>query len=294
MMRGVVLSLVIAGGTGSLTAAAYLGQPPPAPKVIEVDKVRDNLFVLKGGGGNSTLFVTDKGAVIIDAKNPGWGQTLLDKVKTLTDKPVTMLINTHSHGDHVSGNVEFPASVDIVTDETTKANMERMDIFKNNAGKGLPTRTYKGKMSIGRGKDRMELRYFGRGHTGGDTWVLFPALRVVAAGDMFAFKNIPLADAPWGGSGVQYWQTLSNAIAGIKNVDSVITGHSTVMTWSDLKEYREFTKDFLDWTREQMNAGKTVDQAAAAYKLPEKYKDYVAPAARVKNLVQVIYDELKK
>jgi glyoxylase-like metal-dependent hydrolase (beta-lactamase superfamily II) len=56
------------------------------------------------------VFVTANGVVVVDTKNPGWGQPLLEKIKTLTDKPVTMIINTHTHGDHVSGNVEFPAT----------------------------------------------------------------------------------------------------------------------------------------------------------------------------------------
>ena len=64
---------------------------------------------------------------VVDAKYPGWGQPILDKIKELTPKPVTVLINTHTHGDHVSGNVEFPATVDIVVQENTKVNMEKMD-----------------------------------------------------------------------------------------------------------------------------------------------------------------------
>jgi glyoxylase-like metal-dependent hydrolase (beta-lactamase superfamily II) len=295
MKRRIILSSLLVVGGLSIAIAA---QQQQQPKTLEVTKLKDNLYVLKaltnGGGGNTSVFITANGVVVVDSKNPGWGQPILDKIKTLTDKPVTTLINPHTHGDHVSGNVEFPTSVEVVAHENTKTNMERMDIFKNNGGKNLPERTFKDKMTLGSGKDRMELRYYGRGHTSGDTWVIFPALRAVEAGDMFAFKNIPLADAMWGGSGVEYWQTLSKAIDGIKNVDSVITGHAGVMTWNELKEYREFTKELLDWTREQMKAGKSVDEAAAAYTLPEKYKDYVAPPMRVKNLIQVIYDELKK
>src|SRR5438876_11049597 len=140
-MKGAfVLGSLIA--IGSLSLAAF--QPPPqqGPKVVEVDKVKDNLWVLKGGGGNTAVFATANGIVVVDAKNPGWGQPILDKIKTLSSKPVTMLINTHTHGDHVSGNVEFPATVDVVTQANTKTNMEKMDIFKQNNGRGLPKRTF--------------------------------------------------------------------------------------------------------------------------------------------------------
>src|SRR2546426_4303905 len=114
MRRALVLGVLIGVGALSLAATAYQA-PPQGPKVIEVEKLKDNLFLLKGGGGNTAVFVNANGVTVIDAKNPGWGQTILDKIKELTPKPVTTLINTHTHGDHVSGNVEFPATVDVVT-----------------------------------------------------------------------------------------------------------------------------------------------------------------------------------
>src|SRR5262245_46064762 len=126
MKRALVLGLLLSGGT--LIAVAAQQPAANAPKVIEVEKVKDNLYVLRGGGGNSAVFVTSAGVTVVDAKNPGWGQPILDKIKTLTNKPVTTLINTHTHGDHVSGNVEFPATVDVIVQENTKANMEKMPI----------------------------------------------------------------------------------------------------------------------------------------------------------------------
>ena len=150
------------------------------------------------------MFVTADGVVVVDAKNPGWGQPILDKIKELTHKPVTMLINTHTHGDHVSGNVEFPATVDVVAQENTKANMEKMPIFKEQQRRGMAKRTFKDKMTIGKGADQIDLYYFGPGHTNGDAWVVFPALRIVHAGDIFAGKGLPLIDGDNGGSVLHY------------------------------------------------------------------------------------------
>jgi glyoxylase-like metal-dependent hydrolase (beta-lactamase superfamily II) len=130
MNRHVVLGTVMAVGAGALAVSAYqappAASPTPGPKVVEVEKIKDNLFMLKGGGGNTAVFVGTTGVVVVDTKLPGWGQPILDKIKELTPKPVTTIINTHTHGDHVSGNVEFPATVDIVTHENTKANMDKM------------------------------------------------------------------------------------------------------------------------------------------------------------------------
>lgn len=110
MRRAIVLGLLIA--VGGLTAI-YAQQPAAdGPKVVDVEKIKDNLYVLRGngGGGNTAVWITASGVTVVDAKNPGWGKPILDKIRELTPKPVTILINTHTHGDHVSGNVEFPAT----------------------------------------------------------------------------------------------------------------------------------------------------------------------------------------
>ena len=310
MKRVTVLGALLVVGALSLGVKAY--QPPAAdaPKVVDVEKVNDRLYVLRGngGGGNTAVFITANGVIVVDAKNPGWGTPILNKIKELTPKPVTTLINTHTHGDHVSGNVEFPATVEVVTHENTAKNMQEMksptgitpapgtpaNIFKDNNGKGLPKRTFKDKMSIGTGADQVDLYYFGRGHTNGDAWVVFPALRTMHAGDIFSGKNIPLLDAVNGGSGVLIGDTLMKAANSVKNVDAIITGHSTVMTVADLREYSEFNTDFKNTVQAGKKAGMTVDQVAAAYKIPERFKGYAAPAeARLKNNVQIVFDETK-
>ena len=274
MRRAVVLGLLITvGGLGALMA-----QPAPgAPKVVDVEKVKDNLYVLRGvdGGGNTAVFITANGVIVVDAKNPGWGKPILDKIKTLTPKPVTTLINTHTHGDHVSGNVEFPAAVDFVAQENTKVNMEKMPIFKEHNGVGLPKRTFKDKMTIGTGADRIDLYYFGPGHTNGDAFVVFPALRIMHAGDIFARKAVPLIDPANGGSMRHVSETLMKAHDGIKNVDTIINGHTPAQTtWADLKEFSQFNKDLVDWMRAGLKAGKTPEQLAAEWKLPQKYQGY--------------------
>src|SRR5262245_31675665 len=325
MRRQLVLGMLFAAGALTMSVNA-LQQPPaaaagqPAARVVEVDKLKDNLYMMRGGGGNSAVFITSTGVVVVDTKNPGWGQPLLDKIKSVTDKPVTMIINTHTHGDHVSGNVEFPATVEVVTHANTAKNMQEMrpptgitpapgtpaNIFKENNGRGMPKRTFTDKLTIGKGADEIELHYFGRGHTNGDAWVVFPTLRVMHAGDIFSGKNIPLLDAVNGGSGVEIGKTLAKAASSVKNVDSIITGHSTVMTIADLREYAAFNDEFAAAVQAAKKAGRTPDDVAAAWTLPAKYKGYQDPkdskataqvqaaqAARLRANVQVVWDEVK-
>src|SRR5262245_61366909 len=109
MTRTCLLTILLAAGMLSAVAARQ-----SQPKVVDVEKLADNLFIFKGGGGNTAVFVTAAGVTVVDTKEPGWGQPIIGKVKELTSKPITTIINTHTHYDHVSGNVEFPATVDVV------------------------------------------------------------------------------------------------------------------------------------------------------------------------------------
>jgi glyoxylase-like metal-dependent hydrolase (beta-lactamase superfamily II) len=303
MKRRIILGSLLVAGALAIAAAAQ-----QQPRNIDVTKLKDNLFVLKGGGGNTSVFITSTGVVVVDTKNPGWGQPILDKIKTLTNKPVTTIINTHTHGDHVSGNVEFPATVDIVVQENTAANMKKMipnstaqdqtvpaqTIFQQNGGKGLPKRTFKDQLTLGKGADEVDLFYFGRGHTNGDAWVLFPTLRVVHAADIFSGKNVPLLDANNGGSAVEIANSLEkgyNALNG--KYDTIVTGHSNEMTPADLKEYIAFNREFLSDVQTAMKAGKSADEVASTWKIPAKYSGYApADAGRLKNNVNLAYKEL--
>jgi cyclase len=274
MKRLTLLATLIAIGAAGIAAQARqgdAGQPEP----LEIEKVKDNLFVIKNGGGNTGVFVTEGGVVVVDTKLANYGAAILEKIRSVTDKPVTMIINTHTHGDHTGSNAEFPATVDIVAQDNTKANMEKMDAFKSDKAQFLPKRTFKDTMSLGAGADQIDLYYFGRGHTSGDALVVFPALRVMHTGDLFAGQALPIMDTNNGGSGVEYPETLRKAATGIKNVDSVIPGHSAVMPWSAFVEYGEFMQWAVEAVQRAAKDGKTEEQAVSAITTPpEKYKTY--------------------
>ena len=120
-------------------------------------------------GGNVSVFITDAGVTLVDTKLAGWGQALLDKVKSVTAKPVTTIINTHTHGDHTGNNDKF-GKVEVIAHENTKANMAKMTAFKGDKAQFLPSKTYKDKLTLGAAaRIEIELHYFGAAHTSGDT-----------------------------------------------------------------------------------------------------------------------------
>jgi glyoxylase-like metal-dependent hydrolase (beta-lactamase superfamily II) len=291
MRRQLVLgAIVLAGGVG---AAIVQAQQPAAPQgragggfnfppVSAAEKVADNLYMIPGQGGNTAAWVVANGVLLVDTKLANNGQAILDEVKKVTDKPITYIINTHTHGDHTGSNQFFPASVEIVTQANTAANMAKMDVFKDPANKnGLPDKTFKDKMTLFKGKEEVELRYFGAAHTNGDAFVIFKSVRVMHSGDAFANKGQPLIDRPNGGSGVAYPATLKAAAKAIKNIDKVIPGHAPVATWDEFVAAGEFNQLMLDHAKAALAAKKSPEQALKEFTLPEslKAKGFTAPAA---------------
>jgi glyoxylase-like metal-dependent hydrolase (beta-lactamase superfamily II) len=269
---------------------------------------------MTGGGGNTAVFITATGVVLVDTKLPGWGRPILEKLKELTDKPVTTIINTHSHFDHVSGNVEFSAIVEVIAHENAATLMRDMrqptgvftpqqNVFLDNTRRGLPTRTFTKQMTRGTGNDRVELHYFGRAHTSGDAFVVFPALHVMHAGDAFPNKGIPIVDANNGGSGIAYPDTLAKAAA-LPNIDVVITGHdATTLTMADLTVYADFNREFIAAVKAAKKAGRTIDELASSWTVPDRFlaAGYTQPApgtsgqgsARLRSNIELVWNELK-
>jgi glyoxylase-like metal-dependent hydrolase (beta-lactamase superfamily II) len=180
--------------------------------------------------------------------------------------------------------------VESVVHENTKANMARMDAFKGDKAQFLPKRTYKDKLTLGAGKDQIDLYHFGPGHTNGDTFIVYTALRTLHAGDMFPWKDAPFIDRSNGGSGREWPLTLKKLVDGVKNVDTVIGGHQPVATWKDLETFQQFTAELWSQTAAAQKARKSVDEAASNTAWVGKFAGY--EATRLKAAVQAIYDEL--
>jgi glyoxylase-like metal-dependent hydrolase (beta-lactamase superfamily II) len=306
-----VTAIVIVGGLS--IGAASLQQQQKLPAVRQIQKLRDNLFFVSGGdtyerstwtGGNTLVFVTEKGVVLVDTMRPAAGRSILAQIKSVTDKPVTTIINTHTHFDHTGSNTEFASTVEFVAHENTRANLAKptcppvtnCDAFKGENAKYLPKRTYKDRLTLFSGKDQVDLYYFGRGHTNGDTFVVFPAARAMHGGDMFPRAHMPFIDvAANSGSAVEFSQTLQKAVSTIKNVDIVVGGHTpSPVTWNDFKTYTDFYKDFLAAAQDSMKKGTAVDDFVKAYRVPDKYKGFRADPNQVKANAQAIWDESKK
>ncbi len=262
---------------GSLAAAAAAQQPPqgapsanpgrpagpprsPLPPPEPIEHVTGNIYKIFGGGGNTLVVVQKDGVVLVDTKMPGNGPAILSEVKKVTDKPIKLIINTHSHPDHVGSNdyirEQYP-NVRIVMNEGAK---EELSGPRGNP-KLLPTETYKDRMTIGEGADRIELYHFGRGHTNGDTFVLFPAARLLCMGDVMAWNMAPFL--PSGGAEAIAEETGALVKAMQGKVDLVEEGHGHMNTWAGLVRLAKFDRALVDDAKRHYDAGDPPGMAVA-------------------------------
>jgi len=291
-----------------LIGSAARGQQPESSALNMQNLNFDTLAILTGGGGHTIMFSTETSVVVVDSKLPGLGPKVVEAAATWTDnKPVTTLINTHAHPDHVGGNSAFAGKLEIVAHENTRANMAKMEDLKGQNEKFLPNRTFRDKLSLAFGRDRVDMYYFGEGHTNGDAVVVFPAQRVAYFGDLFPGKMVPVVDVTQGGNLLTFPQTLQKALGEIKGVGRVIPSHApppegrrlhsqgrSWMSWADFQEYASFMRDLVETVKQAHKAGKTVAQAVdvARTTLPQTYPGYDLAGADA--AVRATYDALSR
>jgi len=292
----VLLGSVAVVGAGVLAPRAWrrLRPPPPRPAAApevpfgRIYQIDERLWVIPGGGGNTAVFLTSHGVVVIDPKLPAFGPQVLEEIRRVTDQPIALAITTHSHNDHFGGVLAMEKHVPVVMHERTARNIAKLRGTGNPAElDGHPVRTFDESLTLFEGPDQIELRYFGPAHTDGDVVVVIKAFGVMHAGDLFRAKRNPIINLPWGGSPSEFPVTLAHAVNGIHGVSRVITGHADVVPWQVFVEYSQFVELLVRHGRAQMDAGRTWNDAVASFAPPAPFSDY--DLRTLPNTMQDIY-----
>lgn len=216
----------------SLFAGLWFAWSQNARPPLTIEKVTDNLYVIIGNGGNVAVMATNDGVLIVDDKFDQDGPEIRAKVKTVSDKPIKYVINTHHHGDHTGGNKALlESSAEIIAHKNARATMVQQNM------PGLPMITFSEESQVFLGGKEVRVRYFGRGHTSGDAIVFFPSEKVAHTGDLFVRGGAPFIDYSSGGSLKAWDQTLEGALK--NDFETVIPGHGAVGKKADLEKWRE-------------------------------------------------------
>lgn len=207
-------------------------QPPKQP--LTVQKVTDRLWVImNNASGNVAVLPTDEGVVLVDDKFEQDGPDILAKVKTVTDKPIKYILNTHQHADHTGGNAFMMKNTpaEILIHKNARANM----VAGNQPG--LPQITFADQAQVFVGGREVSAHHLGRGHTNGDAVILFPSERTLHTGDLFVNGSAPFIDYSAKGSLIEWDKTLDRILQ--LDFDIVIPGHGPIAKKADLAKWRD-------------------------------------------------------
>jgi cyclase len=288
MRRALVIMFAVLGAAASAQLPLKQNVEILKQGPMRADKVKDGLYVIRGPflpcmtgcrpgqtgdgliheSGDVAVRVTSEGLIVVDDKFASQAADVFAHVKAVSPLPVKYVLNTHHHGDHASGNAyvrEMPG-VNILAHQNIRANFLRIK------QPGEPTLTFANEAAVHLGNTDVQLFWFGRGHTNGDTVIYFPDLKTIHAGDLI-IDAMPVIDYPGGGSAIEFISTIDRLLA--LDFDTLIPGHGKLLTKDDARAYRARFQTMNDRMRALIRKGvtkdqlKTLDQARAQLHLAD-------------------------
>jgi len=230
-------------------------QNAKTPGPLRIEKVKEDLYLISGEGGNVAAYVTGSGVILVDDMFDRNHVDILAQVRSVTEQPIKYVINTHQHDDHAGGDMKMLSIAEVIAHQNVRANLEhiKQPYYEDTPGTpiGLPRVTFSDEFAVHLGGKEVRAKYFGRGHTSGDVIVYFPALKVVHTGDLFLGRAAGRGAAPattrppgvniyvdyaQGGSFFDWSKTLEGALS--LDFDTIIPGHGPISTKNDMVKFK--------------------------------------------------------
>ncbi len=262
------------------------GGPKAGQTVEKIRTLKPNLYMITGGGANTLVRVTPDGLIVVDTKNPGGDNydRVMEEIKSVSNLPVKYVLNTHHHPDHVGNNQKFiDAGAKVIALDALKMRMAGDPRTKDIPG--LPTVTFSRDYDLKFGDAEVQAHSYGRGHTGDDTMVYFPDLKVVMVSDQIT-DGTPIVDFANGGSAVEWTQILDGVLK--LDFDMAIPGRGEPKTRADIEAYRAKFASLISRANDAVKAGATRDTLAAQVKTDDLGWQFNG------QFYAQLYDELKK
>ena len=241
----------------------------------KITMLRNDVGIFTERGGTIAFLLNKKGIAVVDTQFPEQSQHLINELKKKTEKPFKVLINTHHHGDHSSGNISFKGITEhVLAHANSKINQENSAKQNKSEDKQLyPDQTYTDTWCQKIGKETICLHYFGAGHTNGDSLIHFEHANIVHLGDLLFNRRHPNVDRGAGANMKSWMQVLDKALAKFDNQTLYVFGHSgtgyeVTGKADDLRAFRDYLGNVLKFTDEQIKAGKTKEEILKATSVP--------------------------
>jgi cyclase len=268
---------------------------------IIISKVGGNVYMLKGKGGNIGLSVGEDGIVIVDDQFAPLTEKIKAALKSITDKPVRFVINTHYHFDHIDGNSNFQKDAPVIAHHNVRKRLESggtpgnlgsvKQEMKPAAREALPILTFSQDVTIHLNGEDIHVLHYPSGHTDGDSMIFFPKSNVVHMGDDFVTYGFPFIDLAGGGSVEGMIVAVEHAIAKLPADVKVIPGHGMISNLDSVRKFVAMLKETRDVVENAIKAGKTLDQMKQE-KILEAWKNLSGDFISSDAFIETLYNDL--
>jgi cyclase len=241
----------------------------------KIKMLRNDVGVFTEKGGTIAFLFSKKGTVVVDSQFPEQSQHLIDELKKRQEKPFRMLINTHHHGDHTSGNISFKGLVkDVLGHTNCLANHKRVAAEQKTLDKQLfATQTFDTSWKKKFGKERIHAQHLGPAHTNGDAIIHFQHANVAHLGDLVFNRRFPYIDKAAGANIANWIQVLEKTINYFDSETIFVFGHALdpekiTGGKDDLRAFQNYLSKLLDFVRSEVASGKTKEEIMKATSIP--------------------------
>jgi cyclase len=275
-MKRLALACSLVGILLLHTAWVNATQNAKPPGQLRIAAVKGELYLISGEGGNVAVYVTSEGVVLVDDMFDRNHADILAQVKSVTDKPIRYVLNTHQHDDHAGGDLKMLPIAEVIAHKNARANLVdiKQPYYEDTPGTpiGLPRLTFSDEFAVHLGGKEVRAKYFGRGHTSGDAVIYFPDLKTIHTGDLFLARAAPrggqvqsrppgvpiYVDYAQGGSFFDWSRTLDGTLS--LDFDTVIPGHGAVSTKDDVVRFRRDLETMRTRLADLVRGGMSKDQ----------------------------------
>ena len=256
---------------------------------IKTTPVAGKVYMLEGAGGNIGVSVGPDGILLVDDQFAPLADKIRNALKELGEGQLKFLINTHFHGDHTGGNAVFGVEAHIISHTNVRKRLQ----IESSPKEALPVVTFNDSLAIHFNDEEIRVIHFPNSHTDGDSVIFFTESNVVHMGDLFFSGRFPYVDLNNGGDVEGLIKHIEQLLTELPPDVKLIPGHGPLSDIDDLKTYHQTLVATTEVIRDQIEAGKSLEEIKAAG-LPQKWRSWGAGFISTGRWIEIVHRSLAK